>query len=135
MKKFIFLFFFFITNSSLAFPQEKKRCFWTPKYTVQLLNKLPPDSPPLYARCQSKNDDLGNQTIGVNQVLSWSFCENFYPNTKYFCHLWWGPKYLMFDIFNLPIKVLCGDRVCHWEAQSESLYFEGQRSRLWKTYD
>lgn len=103
-----------------------KTCIFTPSYTIYVANKLPPNSAPLIAHCQSKDDDLGNHTIAVGQNYNWSFCENAAGNTLFFCHLYWGSKQAVFDVFSDPeLANKCSKNVCYWEAQSGGIFFNG----------
>ncbi|KAL3644959.1 hypothetical protein CASFOL_010139 [Castilleja foliolosa] len=66
---------------------------------VNITNNLHSNNPPLKLRCKAKDDDLGYQTVLVNQQFSWRFCESFFGKTLYFCHLYWGQKQSVFDAF------------------------------------
>ncbi|GER28841.1 plant self-incompatibility protein S1 family [Striga asiatica] len=65
--------------------------------TVHVSNNVP--LPILTFRCQSKDDDLGTHNLTIDQEFKWSFCENVFGRTLYFCHLYWGRKQKVFDVF------------------------------------
>nr|XP_009759834.1 PREDICTED: uncharacterized protein LOC104212312 [Nicotiana sylvestris] len=69
-----------------------KKCIFTEKMQVHVMNKLPSDSPQLTIHCASKNDDLGYHSLAVDEDFNWSFCEAFADNTLFFCHFWWVQK-------------------------------------------
>ncbi|CAA0830055.1 Plant self-incompatibility protein S1 family [Striga hermonthica] len=101
----------------------KRHCFFTRKFTVHVTNKLPPKSDPLKLHCGSKDDDLGFHTLSPNQSFSWGFCENFVPNTLFFCHIWWGyNKDIGFESFNFEFHDGCipDGSQCFWEPVRSS---------------
>ncbi|KAL3620421.1 hypothetical protein CASFOL_035333 [Castilleja foliolosa] len=90
--------------------------------TIHMLNSLPSNSPPLSLRCKSKDDDLGYHTVAVNQDFHWSFCENIFGRTLFFCHLYWGSKQSVFDVFHSKdVKAPMFD--FWWAARSDGIYF------------
>ncbi|KZV37388.1 hypothetical protein F511_01256 [Dorcoceras hygrometricum] len=125
--KYIFL-FLIISTSCLHGTwcrSVDRTCFFVRKFHVYVVNKLPPNSPPFAVRCQSKDDDLGNRTVGINQMYDFTFCENPYT-TLFFCHLWWNGKSLAFDAFNnawQDNRCVHGD--CYYEARADGIYFSG----------
>ncbi|KAI3470518.1 hypothetical protein Pfo_027181 [Paulownia fortunei] len=119
MMKILFLFFLIAFNIFQGFAHK---CFLTWKRQVHVMNNLPSNSPPLKLHCASGDDDLGYHTLRVNQDFNWTFCENFYPNTLFFCHLWWGSKQKTFDAFSS--KWIGPDSKHHyWIAKSDGIYF------------
>ncbi|GER42531.1 plant self-incompatibility protein S1 family [Striga asiatica] len=103
---------------------EKRHCFFTRKFTIHITNKLPPKSDPLELHCASKDDDLGFHTLSPNQSFSWGFCENFVPNTLFFCHIWWESKDIGFESFNFEFHDGCipDGSQCFWEVRVDGLY-------------
>lgn len=114
-----------------------RKCIISPKYTVYVANSLPRGSPPLRAHCASGNDDLGTRTIAVGQNINWNFCESVVDNTLFFCHLWWGKKNAVFDVFTSKTRSYCFTHVCYWEADPEGILFDGvyPPQALVKVYD
>ncbi|GFQ03566.1 hypothetical protein PHJA_002500400 [Phtheirospermum japonicum] len=122
--------------------------------TVYVVNNLPPNSL-LNLHCQSKDDDLGDHTLAVNQVFNWSFyddlgnktlrvnenfhwtfCQNFFGRTLFFCHFYWGSKQRVFTVFKTnPFK---GSYVTHyWLAKKDGFYFSNDNvtQTFTKKYD
>jgi hypothetical protein len=51
------------------------------KYRAFVYNRLPNNTNPLVVHCQSKDDDIGFQTLYVDQYISWHFRMNFWGTT------------------------------------------------------
>ncbi|KZV24245.1 hypothetical protein F511_01728 [Dorcoceras hygrometricum] len=119
--------------------ESKKKCFFTTKYQIYVVNNLPPNSPVLSAHCRSKNDDLGTHTMASGQTYNFNFCENFFLTTLFTCNLRWRGKDKTFPAFNSKwIDSPCdmtGD--CYWFAKEDGIYFSDQNppKRLEKHYD
>ncbi|KAK6137855.1 hypothetical protein DH2020_028410 [Rehmannia glutinosa] len=134
--KIIFLLFVIMLNIL-----QSSACFPTAKIDIHVINNLPSKSPPLTLRCQSKDDDLGYHTLKVKQDFSWSFCENIYGRTLFFCHLWWGSKQQSFDVFKSKLFKSKFTKVpkpqYYWIAKSDGIYFSNSNtpSTFTKKYD
>ncbi|KAI3443349.1 hypothetical protein Pfo_000014 [Paulownia fortunei] len=112
-------------------------CFFTTSYQVEIVNRLPNGNSRLVLHCASGNDDFGNRTIFLGQDFKWHFCENFFRNTLFFCHLWWGSKNRAFEVFNSDWATTdCESGLCFWAAQSDGIYYQdGALTKLVKKYD
>ncbi|XP_057803731.1 S-protein homolog 5-like [Salvia miltiorrhiza] len=94
----------------------------TNRYEVHVTNKLPPKSAPLKLHCASKNDDLGNHILSLNQEIHWSFCDNFFWNTLFHCGASWGSKTCAFNAFNDHWNGRCDTGFCYWEVRADGFY-------------
>ncbi|EYU39676.1 hypothetical protein ABFS82_06G182900 [Erythranthe guttata] len=117
-----------IFKSTTIAPQPN--CVFTRKWEIRVVNRLPLYSiEPLQLHCASKNKDLGNHTLDVFEDLSWSFCDNIFGNTLFFCHLKWnsnrGPKHKAFDVFTSKWLAECGSGICYWSADEDGIRFTG----------
>ncbi|KAK2977403.1 hypothetical protein RJ640_009954 [Escallonia rubra] len=79
------------------------------KAEVHAVNLLPDNSPTLTVHCQSKDDDLGYQTLHSGDDFQWSFEPHIFPflNTLFFCHFWWNSHdraFTVYDQFKLDYK-------------------------------
>ncbi|KAI3470519.1 hypothetical protein Pfo_027182 [Paulownia fortunei] len=119
MAKIMFLFSFIVFNILQA---SAHKCFFTWKVEVFVVNNLPSNSASLKLHCASKDDDLGNHMLKTNQYFHWTFCENFFPNTLFFCHLWWGSKQRTFDAFKSKWKQKYSGHD-YWVVKSDGIYF------------
>lgn len=103
-----------------------RSCLFVDKYTIHISNELPPNSQ-LKLHCASKNDDLGNHTLIVGQEYTWSFCENFIPNTLFYCDATWGSKKCHFDAFSSAWNGRCSHGKCYWEAREDGFYMSSSK--------
>lgn len=115
---------------------EAMACSVTRKYQVQVINRLPDNVKPLVLHCASGNDELGTHTLYVGQIFQWKFCDNFFSNTLFFCHLWWGPNDRSFNVFVSKHSNDCGSYDCIWIAKYDGIYYQdGASGELIKKYD
>lgn len=106
---------------------------------IDISNGLPDNSNLLAVHCRSKDDDLGNHTLRVNQNFSWRFVPNFIPNTLFFCHFWWGQKSKVFDVYNQK-KMGCEcehngptySNTCFWQARADGFYYSKFTPPAWE---
>ncbi|XP_052180221.1 S-protein homolog 4-like [Diospyros lotus] len=100
---------------------EEEKGFWM-RSAVHVVNNLPD---PMRVRCQSKDDDLGLQTLQPRQDLTWRFVPNvFIDNTLFYCHFYWGSKDKFFDVYNHDMGSHCSilhskDKSCYWSVRSD----------------
>ncbi|GFP95564.1 hypothetical protein PHJA_001700700 [Phtheirospermum japonicum] len=100
-----------------------KTCPGTAPYTVYIFSNLPEDSPMLRLHCASKDDDLGNHTLAINERFTFDFCSNGI-STLFYCDAWWGPKHVHFDAFKQTFtRANCNVDTCYWAAKTDGLYF------------
>ncbi|KAL8051759.1 hypothetical protein ABFS82_06G167200 [Erythranthe guttata] len=101
---------------------------------VVVANSLPPNSDPLLLHCASKNDDLGNHTLTINQTFSFEFCVIPWT-TLFYCDFRWGSKHAHVDVYDAKWKdhKHCGgDHECGWEARSDGIYLSGTKRFDWQ---
>lgn len=97
---------------------------------VHIFNKLPNNLPPLEIHCESKDDDLGSRSPGINEDYYWRFCVAITNRTLFFCRFRWGSKYIVFDAYNDALYCLKDLTVpnlinyCKWEVRSDGFYLE-----------
>lgn len=130
MKK-ILLFFLVVEALFLQDQFVCGRCFLSHKHYVSVVNNLPN---PIRYHCASKDDDFGYKTLNVDQSFRWSFCPNFFPNTLYFCHLWWGQKDQAFEVYN-ELKFDKKTTDFRWIAKTDGIYLSNQTRTPQKMYN
>lgn len=112
-------------------------CIGTNKYTVRIDNEIPRDS--IRAHCKSKDDDLGMKSLASKQHFQWSFCQNIWQTTLYFCHFYWQSKQQVFNVFNQTMGYACffGEIAeCRWIVKPEGFYYyDFNSSSLIKKYN
>lgn len=133
MKKIILFFTLFVL---VFIPQEfVDGCFATTQHHVHVLNNLNRNSS-LRVHCASGDDDLGFHTLFLNEKLEWEFCKNFFSNTLFFCHFWWGAAGKAFEVYNEKFF----EKSTHdawWVVKNDGFYFgsDPQPSNLKKKFE
>lgn len=92
------------------------------KYFVNIINGF--NDATIGAHCRSKNDDLGNKFIPVGGEFEWSFRNNFFGTTLFFCHIWWKEGHITYRAYWHDDKferTLCGDGHCRWKADPQGI--------------
>ncbi|KAM7461265.1 hypothetical protein LguiA_029386 [Lonicera macranthoides] len=99
------------------------------RYTVFINNGFEKGND-ITVRCQSKNDDLGFHTLHPGEEFDWSFRENFFATTLFFCHFWWGSKEASFTVFDQKLSVKCNNpsHQCCWKADGLGVTPRGVRT-------
>lgn len=82
------------SHFSSTISKKTERLF--PRFQLYVINELPDE---LRVHCASKDDDLGYHTLQRDENIHWSFRENFWGTTLFFCHFWWGSRDKAFDVF------------------------------------
>ncbi|KAL8047254.1 hypothetical protein ABFX02_08G228000 [Erythranthe guttata] len=139
----LFLLSLYLNHSIKAIPSpirktlgtEKKierRAFPGQEYEVHIVNKLPINSTsPLYIHCASKDDDLGNHTLNLNDDFNWSFAMNYGLSTMFFCRFKWESKNQAYEVFNKHLAFYCegynedGD-ICLWSVKEDGFYISNE---------
>lgn len=127
----LFLFFILgIIHFDIAFS-----CFASVGYDIYIKNNM---TQKISVRCQSKDDDIGNHTLGFNNQLHWHFCSNFLDSTLFFCHFWRQQphKEVILDVYNDTIYHECygkhddHDR-CDWLVAEDGFYLWSDSKKRW----
>ncbi|XP_058202569.1 S-protein homolog 2-like [Rhododendron vialii] len=76
-------------------------------------------------RCQSKDDDLGNQTLSTGGYYDFHFHPSF--RTLFFCHFYWNSLDKSFDVYAPNLAGSCEHGVvnydCFWRVTPMGFYF------------
>ncbi|KAL7139350.1 hypothetical protein ABFS83_09G044800 [Erythranthe nasuta] len=103
----------------------------TKVFEVNVYDNLPNGNSNLITHCQSKDNDFGNHKLYLNQYQRWSFHQNIFKTTLYFCYFTWNGKHQTFDVFNKHLAGDCqtgvGGNVCSWIVKSDGFYFSPNR--------
>ncbi|XP_058202573.1 S-protein homolog 3-like [Rhododendron vialii] len=65
-------------------------------------------------RCQSGNDDLGNQILSTGGYYAFNFHPSF--TTEFFCHFYWNSRDKIFDVYNASITGACEHGFVHYDC-------------------
>ncbi|KAL0378828.1 UNVERIFIED_CONTAM: hypothetical protein Sradi_3188300 [Sesamum radiatum] len=67
-------------------------------FTVHVVNNLSNNMSALLIHCASKDDDLGNHTLYVNDDFHWRSHMNFSVSTMFFCRFQWDSKNVAHEV-------------------------------------
>jgi len=99
-----------------------------PQVTEIFVSNVPYITAPVRVHCQSEDDDLGVRTLERKEKFDFSFRQNFWGNTHFYCAFSWGLKNNAFDVyfkrkspcrFKFPMK----DIYCTWLVKESGFYF------------
>ncbi|KAL7177526.1 hypothetical protein ACSBR2_030815 [Camellia fascicularis] len=71
-------------------------------FRVHITSEVPDTPGPLKIHCKSRDNDLGEQLVNNCQDFHWSFKENLFGTTLFFCGFGWNGKIQSFDVFPIP---------------------------------
>ncbi|GFP82853.1 hypothetical protein PHJA_000428400 [Phtheirospermum japonicum] len=94
-------------------------CFLYYKVHVTFINHLPAYFPqPLLVHCASKDDDLGNHTLTLNQRWGFAFCVKPF-STLFKCQLHWNGLKLSIDAYDaMWVLNPCDKGNCAWTVSA-----------------
>ncbi|ESW11852.1 hypothetical protein PHAVU_008G064000 [Phaseolus vulgaris] len=75
----------------------------------------------LNLHCKSKDDDLGQHLLHINQSFKMSFRTKIFYGTLFFCSFQWGNgPVLHFDVYDeIRDQHKCDDDVCKWYVHKD----------------
>ncbi|KAK9266002.1 hypothetical protein L1049_028602 [Liquidambar formosana] len=103
---------------------------------VYVLNELEPGKT-LSLHCKSKDDDLGMQQIIFNQTYEWSFHNNFFGRTLFWCFMSWEKSLGVYASGSFNIyegsrdQFRCRKR-CWWKIKEDGLFSLNRDSFIWE---
>ncbi|CAA0825319.1 Plant self-incompatibility protein S1 family [Striga hermonthica] len=119
----VYLALFLLLSTNLS--HKGKSCFLLYDARVSFTNNLPQNSKPLNLHCASKNDDLGNHTVGYGESWGFKFCVNPFA-TLFYCDLNWGDKSMSVHAFDGKWYISAHDPCagnrgnnCAWKVDSD----------------
>lgn len=91
------------------------------KIRVHIVNGF--QSETLQVHCKSKENDLGDRNIPVNQEFSWKFHINIWRSTLFFCDTRWSRGHKRFDAFAVRYALMdyCNGN-CVWKANETAIF-------------
>lgn len=104
-------------------------------FLVAIFNNLPNNDVPLTIHCQSRDDDLGYHNLTVGQSFNFTFRENIFWRTVFYCHFWWHPKDTSFAVFDKGQRCINHgpyySHKCIWVAYSDVFTLNGVKKNYW----
>ncbi|CAN0863366.1 S-protein homolog 21 [Linum grandiflorum] len=87
--------------------------------TVSVANQL--SALLLMAHCQSADDDLGARLVSIGSKISWSFKDNVFHTTLFWCDIAVEDKRLHFDAYEYPGKARYLDTI-EWVVDDSGVH-------------
>lgn len=112
------------------------------KWRVHVVNRL--NNATLFVHCKSKDDDLGfHNLVGVGSEFQWSFKNNLWATTLFWCLLRKPNAYVSFEAFwiektHIWLNYRCHGGNCIWTAREDGVYLRNnpdsvdERVHKWK---
>ncbi|CAN0862952.1 S-protein homolog 21 [Linum grandiflorum] len=118
MSSFVFVSMILIIMAACPSAQE----------SVIITNKL--SSKALIVHCQSKDTDLDAHVVSIGSDFTWSFGDDFFGTTLFWCHLAVGDKRLRFTAYEDLPRFLVKTR---WVVNDTGVYlsYDDQVAYLW----
>lgn len=135
----IFINFLFLAWSANVFSmvENHKRFGLFDRFEIYIINA---EVDTLMVQCKSDDDDLGDRKLVRSQYFSWSFRENFFFTTHFFCNFRSVTpddqvlQSTSFNVFDLYISTRCGDqdpvRKCYWIVRKDGFYLTTTDAKL-----
>ncbi|PKI36012.1 hypothetical protein CRG98_043587 [Punica granatum] len=84
--------------------------------------------------CQSKDNNLGQQTVPDGSEFGWDFSVNVEGTTLFFCDLGWQSVMdFHFDAYSFGRDfVRCSGDKCLWIVAKEGIYGQNGKTGLWE---
>lgn len=137
MRNLCFFILTFIVFNLLYFTNG---CVFTRGYNIHMITEITYDN--VEVHCKSKDDDLGVHVLNFSNLeYGWSFCENVFYSTLYYCHFSRLMTEQTFDVFNRTMFIACyqgysDGNTCHWGIKKDGFYFFDLHNQVWvKQYD
>ena len=95
------------------------------KWHVYVVNGMCNDQN-LFIRCQSKDDDMGNQTLFPGSNYTWSFKTNFVHSTLFWCYVSKDKVSTTFEVFWYDARLFdkCNWKNCIWVVKDDGIYLK-----------
>ncbi|XP_057475973.1 self-incompatibility protein S1-like [Actinidia eriantha] len=83
--------------------------------------------------CQSKDNDLGNQTVSDGSEFGWDFSPNVWGTTLFYCDLdWKNVSDFYFDAYAFARDSVRCKTLCSWLVSGEGMYGFNEGTGLWE---
>ena len=107
----------------LCFAESKLQLPFS-RWKVTILNGMTAST--LIVHCKSANNDLGEHVLRTGDNYNWSFKENFWTSTLFWCHFSSNYGQVNGNVF-WPVKGYwfndqCDDNNCIWAGREEGIY-------------
>ncbi|EYU43800.1 hypothetical protein MIMGU_mgv1a026584mg [Erythranthe guttata] len=107
------------------------------EYHVHVINGFKKNTKPLMVHCWSKQDDIGQHSLNVDQEITWHFKVRFDGTTLFICDVKQGEHAKHFDAFDAQVEgSKCAEfGKCYWLVAEGGFYFSTDNFTWFKQYD
>ncbi|VVA26241.1 PREDICTED: self-incompatibility [Prunus dulcis] len=105
---------------------------------VRLTNRLEPSNATVTIHCKSGDDDLGDHLVALGETYEFSFKNNIWDSTLFFCNFDWVSGSLgksvsgTFDIYKARRDQERCLHDCNWLILETGLYSYTLRTKIWE---
>ena len=78
----------------------------------------------LLVHCRSKDNDLGQHNLSNGQYVGWSFGDNVFGRTLFWCYFKWNNTEKSFDIYKTTTDTNTCAKQCWRSIRSDGVYFD-----------
>ncbi|KAJ0091855.1 hypothetical protein Patl1_26798 [Pistacia atlantica] len=110
------------------------------KYKVHIINGFTSNENPLIAHCKSKDNDIGEHVLWMNNEFKFEFKKNIFGTTRFWCDMRHGSVQKTIDVFRVGHEsyesVYChytGN--CFWSTREDGFYFSNDNESWLKRYE
>ncbi|KAF5730108.1 hypothetical protein HS088_TW20G00478 [Tripterygium wilfordii] len=128
----LLLLFSFSLRNELGMAYQEKFLGLGEKVKVNVMNRLGKGQS-LSLHCQSKDNDLGQQSVADGGEYGWDFTTNIIGNTLFYCDMGWKST----DQFHFDSYTSTRDHVrcktdCTWLVAGEGIYGKNDQTGFWE---
>ncbi|KAG4403557.1 hypothetical protein AAZX31_01G129100 [Glycine max] len=101
------------------------------KKTVRVYNGMN-DGILVYLHCRSRDNDLGQHVLAVGEYQEWSFTDNLFGTTLFWCTMDAGNVHASFEVYNAQTEEMNCSTQCNRILNNYGGYFFIQYYRYWE---
>ncbi|KAB2058047.1 hypothetical protein ES319_A11G208700v1 [Gossypium barbadense] len=91
----------------------------------------------LTIHCKSRDDDLGWHVLQVSEEWSWTFRENIYGTTLFWCNLIGenhSASVQVFYMYDTEFLKMCNYKECFWSVRDDGIYLKNDWTASWSLW-
>lgn len=140
MNNFSFFLFFLVIfhfSQSLIQADDEEKFVIRWKYKVHIINGYANNDNPLIIHCKSRDDDLGEHTLWMNNEFLFKFRKDFFVTTAFWCGFIHGSSRKVIYVFRIDYESnFCrATGNCFWSVREDGFYFSNDNKSWVKRYN
>ncbi|KAJ0035715.1 hypothetical protein Pint_25182 [Pistacia integerrima] len=107
------------------------------KFKVHIINGFLSNRKPLIIHCYSRDDDLGEHTLWMNDSFNFHFRVSLIRFTHFWCFFQWDSHYKRMEVFQLDDEYnLCFDTAnCYWLVDEDGFFLSADNATWYHRND